>query len=216
MNLTLWGHSCVRLSRDGNVLVIDPGGFSDLTVLAGADAVLITHEHPDHVAVEPLVQALENRAGVGVWAPAPVVELLADAGTDRERLHEVRAGDRFTAATLAVEVLGDTHAVVHPDVPTPVNVAYLVEGTVLHPGDSFTVPAAGGPQVEVMLVPVSAPWLKISEAVDHVRAVAPRTAVPIHDALLSEIGIGLVDRLMGSLGRTAYRRLAVGEELVTR
>ena len=34
-------------------------------------------------------------------------------------------------------------------------------------------------------LPTGAPWLKLSEAVDFLRAVAPRTAVPIHEAVLS-------------------------------
>jgi hypothetical protein len=37
----------------------------------------------------------------------------------------------------------------------------------------------------VLLLPTGAPWLKVSEAVDYLRAVAPRTAVPIHEAVLA-------------------------------
>jgi L-ascorbate metabolism protein UlaG (beta-lactamase superfamily) len=49
MRLTKLGHSCVRLEKDGPVLVIDPGTWSDAsTALTGASAVLITHEHAGH------------------------------------------------------------------------------------------------------------------------------------------------------------------------
>src|ERR1700716_3389936 len=49
MRFTKLGHSCVRLDKDGAVLVIDPGTFSDAAAaLNGAAAVLVTHEHPDH------------------------------------------------------------------------------------------------------------------------------------------------------------------------
>ncbi len=37
----------------------------------------------------------------------------------------------------------------------------------------------------MLLLPTGAPWLKLSEAVDYLRAVAPRTAVPIHEAVLA-------------------------------
>ncbi|MDQ4033487.1 MAG: hypothetical protein M3332_15055 [Actinomycetota bacterium] len=37
----------------------------------------------------------------------------------------------------------------------------------------------------MLFVPTAAPWLKIGEAIDHLRAVPPRTAVPIHQAVLS-------------------------------
>ena len=49
MRLTKLGHACVRLDKDGAVLVIDPGAVSDPGALAGANAVLITHEHFDHI-----------------------------------------------------------------------------------------------------------------------------------------------------------------------
>ena len=49
MRFTKLGHSCVRLEKDGAVLVIDPGTFTDAAAaLAGAAAVLVTHQHPDH------------------------------------------------------------------------------------------------------------------------------------------------------------------------
>ena len=48
MLLTKKGHSCVRLAKDGATLVIDPGVFSEPDAAAGADALLVTHEHNDH------------------------------------------------------------------------------------------------------------------------------------------------------------------------
>ena len=49
MQFTKLGHACVRLEKDGGVMVIDPGAFSGDDALAGADVVLVTHEHFDHV-----------------------------------------------------------------------------------------------------------------------------------------------------------------------
>jgi L-ascorbate metabolism protein UlaG (beta-lactamase superfamily) len=63
--------------------------------------------------------------------------------------------------------------------------------------------------VDLLLVPVAGPWLKLSEAVDYVRAVRPRVAVPIHDAVLTGAGRALPDRLVASLGGAAeYVRIA--------
>ncbi|WP_448629450.1 MBL fold metallo-hydrolase [Cellulomonas soli] len=103
--LTLWGHACVRLDGGDGGLVIDPGSFSDLaSALDGARAVLVTHEHGDHVAVDALV----SRLGVGLplWGPEAVVEALVRAGADPEHLHVVRAGDELVAAGWHVRVLG--------------------------------------------------------------------------------------------------------------
>ncbi|QZN84171.1 MBL fold metallo-hydrolase [Cellulomonas sp. C5510] len=214
LTLTHWGHACVRLERDGRCLVLDPGSFGDLSVLGDADAVLVTHDHPDHVAADELVAAVSARPGLEVWAPGPLVDRLAEEGAPRDRLHVAAGGDRFTAAGFDVRVTGEQHAVIHPDVPRIANVAYLVEDVLLHPGDSFTPPPDGA-TVDVLLVPVAGPWMKVAEAVDYVRAVRPRLAVPIHDAILSDAGRALVDRLVGGLGGAQeYRRLTAAEPLV--
>lgn len=190
------GHACVRIDRDGRALVVDPGAWSDLTVLDDAEVVLVTHEHPDHLALE----ALAARAGAGlpVRAPQPVVAALEAAGAPADALQAVAAGDELDVAGLHVRVLGERHAVIHPDLPVPANVAYLVEDVILHPGDSYTRPPAGT-TVDLLLQPVGAPWLRLGEAADYVRAVAPRRVVPIHDALLSDLGRGGAVRLLGQL-----------------
>jgi L-ascorbate metabolism protein UlaG (beta-lactamase superfamily) len=218
IGLTTWGHAGVRLERDGVRLVIDPGSFTDPAVLDGAAAVLVTHEHPDHVVPEHLAATLESSPALAVWAPAPVVDALRTAGAPTDRIHAVGPGDSFTAAGFAVRVLpGGEHAPIHPAVAVPVNLAYLVEGAVLHPGDSWT-PVPGDVTVDVLALPVGGPWVKIADAVDYAVAVAPRVVVPIHDAVLSDVGKGAADRVGGGLvdrllGRPAYRRLAVDEVL---
>ncbi|WP_229734685.1 MBL fold metallo-hydrolase [Cellulomonas carbonis] len=209
MTLTSHGHACVSLAGDGGTIVVDPGGWSDLDALAGADAVLVTHDHPDHLAVDRVVAALADRPALELWGPRSVVEALTAAEAPADRVHAAAPGDAWRAAGTSVEALGGEHAVVHPDLPRATNLAYVIGGAVLHPGDSFTA----HPGVDVLLVPVGGPWLRVADAVDLVRAVGPRTAVPIHDAVLSDAGRGLADRIVGSLGGAEYRRLAPGESL---
>lgn len=205
-----WGHACVSLEREGRRLVMDPGGFSDLHVLDHADAVLVTHEHPDHVEVDRVVATLRGHREVHLWAPHAVVGRLVDAGAPADRVHAVMHGERFTAAGFDVQVLGEWHAPVHPSIPTVANVAYLVDGTVLHPGDSFTLPPAGA-AVGLLLLPVNAPWLKLGEVIDYLHAVAPGASVPIHDAVLDDRGTALVDRILGGAAPGTYHRLTPGE-----
>jgi hypothetical protein len=38
-----------------------------------------------------------------------------------------------------------------------------------------------GRPVDVLAVATDGPWLKLGEAVDYVRAIAPRAAIPIHE-----------------------------------
>lgn len=194
--LTRWGHSCIRLDRDGAALVVDPGSFSDLDgALAGDPTILVTHEHADHVEVDRVTAAVT--AGTHVWAPQAVLDALVAAGAPTDRLHAVQGGDAIAVGPFEVRVLGEWHALIHPDVPRVANVGYLVDG-VLHPGDAFVDP--DGVHVDVLLAPLGAPWLKAAEVVDWVRAVGPARVAVIHDAHLSEPGRTLHRTLLGRLG----------------
>jgi L-ascorbate metabolism protein UlaG (beta-lactamase superfamily) len=205
MRLTKFTHACVRVERDGAVLVIDPGAFTEPAALDGVDAVLITHEHVDHLDVEKLADALGRRPAVTVHTHPDVVPKLGGlAGV----VHPVTAGEEFTAAGFGVRAYGGWHAEVHPDVPRVANLGFLVEDSVYHPGDSFDLPA--GAQVETLFVPISGPWLKLAESVEFVRAVAPRRAYALHDCLLSEVGGKIYDANLARLARCDYRRLAPG------
>ena len=64
-----------------------------------------------------------------------------------------------------------------------------------------------------LLVPVSAPWLKLREAIDFVRAVGPHRAHPIHDASLSVIGQNNVDAWLSGKGGSDYSRVSPGESV---
>ena len=207
MRLTKFSHACIRAEGDG-VLVIDPGTFSERAALDGVDAVLITHEHADHLDVDALTEALATRPAVRIFTPAEVVPKLGDLASATAT---VATGDEFTAAGFAVKAYGGRHAVIHPDIPQIANLGYLLDGRVYHPGDSFDVP--GDAEVDTLFVPVSAPWLKASESVDFIRSVRPRHAYALHDALLNDLFAGLVNGLLNRLAGAEYRRLDAGESL---
>ncbi|MET9440507.1 MBL fold metallo-hydrolase [Streptomyces sp. NPDC006610] len=206
MQFTKKSHSCVRLEKDGRTLVLDPGGFSEEDATAGAEAILVTHEHPDHFDEGRLRAALEADPAVEIWTLRSVAEQLSAAFPGR--VHTVGHGDAFTAAGFDVQVHGELHAVIHPDIPRITNVGYLVDGSLFHPGDALTVPDH---PVDTLLLPVMAPWNKISEVIDYVREVRPRRAYDIHDALLTDLARPIYDRQIGALGGAEHLRLAPGD-----
>jgi L-ascorbate metabolism protein UlaG (beta-lactamase superfamily) len=223
MQLTFHGHACVSLALpDGGTLVIDPGSFSDTgAALNGATAVLITHDHADHLDAEAVLRHLGSSADAHVWGPGSAVDALTSGGAPTERVHQVTPGDVLQIAGTQVTVGGGAHAEIHPDVPRlAMNVTYHVETPgrrVYHPGDSYAAPEAlpdGG--LDVLLVPVSGPWVKLAEAIDFARSVPATVVVPIHDAPLSEVGHTLTARWLDTArlgGEYTYTRLSVGESL---
>jgi L-ascorbate metabolism protein UlaG (beta-lactamase superfamily) len=181
MDITHLGHACLLVETPRARLLVDPGtlssGFADLTDL---DAVLVTHEHADHVDASAVVALMQQN---------PRAALVVDEKTagqfPQQALRIARPGDVLDLGE-RVEVLGGTHAPVWGDVPGCPNLAYLVgDGELFHPGDSFTFP---GRDIGKLAVAIDGPWLKLSEAVDYVRAVAPATYLPIHEGELTDVG----------------------------
>ncbi|MCF2532356.1 MBL fold metallo-hydrolase [Yinghuangia soli] len=213
MQLTKLGHSCIRIRVKGITLVLDPGALSDPDALDGADAVLVTHEHFDHVVPETLRAALAKNTDLQVWTNPAVAAQFTDLPG---RVLPVRHGDTLLIggqSGAAVHVYGEKHATIHRDIPLVDNVGFLVEGEVFHPGDALTVPDV---PVPTLLTPAAAPWLKISEAADYVREVAPRRALLIHDAVLSDAGKEVHTRLLTGLTQGPDRAVltpAAGEEV---
>ena len=213
MELVKYGHACVVLADDGRRLVIDPGGFTEPAALDGADGVLITHEHPDHFQPERLRAALDSDPALEIWSNRSVAAKLDGAGP---RVHVVGAGDTFSAAGFDVQVHGELHAEIHPEIPRVANIGFLVGGAVFHPGDAFTVPDE---PVSTLLLPMHAPWSRTAEVIDYVRAVHADQAWAVHDALLNDTGIGIVGGLLGERGPgtpTPFGRLAPGESVEIR
>ncbi len=207
MRVTKYTHACVRFDDGDRRLLIDPGIWAEVEAYEGIEEILVTHEHVDHIDIERLTALAAANSALVVRAPLPVVEQLVAIGVPAVT---VAPGDSFEAGGFRVDAVGGLHAEIYDSLPGCVNVGFVVDGRAYHPGDSVFVPDAA---VELLLVPTSGPWLKLAEAIDFVRAVSPARAVSIHDALLSDIGMSLVDRWLDLKSRTAYSRLAPGTSL---
>lgn len=209
MQLTKLGHACVRLRKDDRTLVIDPGGLTpEGDAITGAEAVLITHEHFDHLEAERLRRALAEDPRLTVYTCRAVADILSDVG---DRVRTVGEGDAFTVAGFDVAVIGQKHEVVHPDVPPVDNVGFLIDEEVFHPGDAFTVA-----QAPTLLVPGQAPWMKAPEMIQYLREVAPRRAYAVHDGLLNDAGLGLLESQLAGEGKrqnAEFQRLKPGESV---
>jgi L-ascorbate metabolism protein UlaG (beta-lactamase superfamily) len=203
--MTHLGHSCLQLDLAGDGrpvrLVIDPGSFSG-GFPESADAVLLTHRHADHL--DPAAVAALAAAGARVVAEAGAAQALGSAAVlpGGASVTVVGPGETLRMGGIEIETVGGRHAVIHDDVPRVGNVGFVIRsgGRVLfHPGDSYEYTPDG---VDVLALPLVAPWAAVRETVDFVRAVRPRSVVPVHDALLTpparEIYLGHVRRLGGA------------------
>ncbi len=122
MRITKFGHACVRIEHDGQVVVIDPGAFTEREAVDGATAVLITHEHPDHLDVGHL-----GATDAPIFTIDAVRRQIAESDGDvAERVTVVSPGEQVDVG-LPVTAVGEMHAVIHDDLPRVHNSGYVVD-----------------------------------------------------------------------------------------
>ena len=183
--LTTLGHSCVLVeipaANSPVRMLLDPGNLTPpLENIGAVDALLITHMHPDHVDSEQVRRARAT-SSAPVYGPQSAMDLLADGGL--EDLHTVRSGEVLSIASVDVVVNATQHAPIYRGIPLPENIAYRIGARLYAPGDSFAPVDA---PVDVLLLPLAGPWMKLAETVDYLRTVMPKVAVLVHDAGLAD------------------------------
>jgi len=177
MKITKFGHCCLLLEVDGVRLITDPGTMStgehDATEI---DGIVITHEHADHFHIESVKKILANNPDATVVANAEVGALL-----EKENIVFTLVGDTQSTEIKGVKIegFGRDHAPIYGPM-TVENTGFMIAEKFFFPGDSFYDPKR---PVDVLALPMAGPWMKLSEALDYAKAVKPRVAFPVHDAL---------------------------------
>lgn len=201
MEITHLGHACLLVETAGQRILIDPGTFSDLDGLRDLTAVVVTHQHADHYDPERVPGLLQDNPEALVLVEPQTAEKLAEGGL-AGRTERMSAGEVVDLGGVELTPVGELHAVVHPYVPQVGNLGVVLraegEPVLYHPGDALD----GEPgEVDVLGVPVNAPWGKVAETIEFVRRIQPRRGiVPIHDALLAQAGRTMYLSHIGSFG----------------
>ncbi|MCH8612742.1 MBL fold metallo-hydrolase [Arsenicicoccus dermatophilus] len=185
MRLTHLGHACLLVEMADSRILLDPGtlapGWEELRDL---DAVVITHQHPDHVDPDRLPALRATNPDAAFWVEAQARDLVQlDGAEPFVAGTEVRIGD------VTLRGVGEQHAVINEFLPRIRNTGAVLraagEPTLFHPGDAYD---ADPGEVDVLAFPLNAPSCASKETLGFLRRIAPRVAVPIHDGLLARPG----------------------------
>lgn len=203
MKITKFEHACFVIEQDGQSLIVDPGEYTtDLVVPDTVVAVVITHEHPDHFSKALLDAVKDHNPDVTIVGHESIVGQL-----DGFQTQAVMANEGIKIGNFELEFYGGDHAMIAQDWPIIPNLGVMINEKLYYPGDSFVVPER---EVEILALPVAAPWLKVSETMEFLQAVKPKLAFPTHDAILSDVGKGLPDRMLPGIAEkvgATYQRL---------
>jgi L-ascorbate metabolism protein UlaG (beta-lactamase superfamily) len=180
MKITKLGHCALVLEENGTKILTDPGTFTiePVKAIQGINIILITHEHSDHFHVESIQEALKNNPTATVVSNSAVAKLLAEKGIACTVVGDAQSSE---VDGIRIEGFGKDHAPIYGTMGLVENTGYLVAGKFYFPGDSFYAP---GKPIEILALPVSGPWLKISEAIDFGKKVKPRIAFGVHDGMI--------------------------------
>jgi L-ascorbate metabolism protein UlaG (beta-lactamase superfamily) len=202
MRITHLGHSCLLVETGDARLLLDPGVWS-----AGArgqrdlDAILVTHQHPDHLDQDLLPGLLGQSPDARLLTDPDTATQLQDKGFE---VTAVRAGDEVRVGAATVTGVGELHALIHEDIPRIHNTGMRVmadgEPRFFHPGDALDADPGA---VDVLAFPLNAPWARSREMTGFLRRLGAPTAIPIHDGLLNPTGRRLYLDQAASLGSRA-------------
>lgn len=189
MKLTKYEHACFTIEDNDEVIVVDPGNYStDFIAPSNVVAIVITHEHADHFDHDHVAAIINENPNAIIISNESVTSRV-----EVFKSQTVSARDTIEIGNFRLEFFGGKHALIHDTIPTIDNLGVFINETVYYPGDSF---ALINKPIDVLALPVGAPWLKIGEVIDFLATTKPLLAFPTHDAVLSGIGKTLADKII--------------------
>ncbi len=176
MKITKFGHSCILIEEKGVIILIDQGSYStSQNQVKNIDFVFITHEHFDHYCLENLKEILKNNPQVKIITNKSVGAL-----SQKENISFCEVGDdkNFNSTGVSIEGIGKDHALIYPSIPIIQNTGCLIANKFFYSGDALIDPLK---KVEILALPIAAPWMRLSEAIDYALKINPKICFPVHD-----------------------------------
>lgn len=178
MKILKIGHSCLIVEDAGSKILIDPGTVTTAqNEVKNLDAILITHVHADHFDPDSIKTILKNNPNAKIIANIRTGKDLDKAGIDYEIL---KNSATMILGSIVVEAFDSDHAPIYPGVEVVLNTGFYINKRLFHAGDSLAIPPR---PVEILAMPVGAPWASLAQHIDYAKAVKPKLAFPVHDGM---------------------------------
>ncbi|HEX7042951.1 MAG TPA: MBL fold metallo-hydrolase [Patescibacteria group bacterium] len=183
-------HSCLLVEDQNKTILIDPGNYSydakalDVNTLKQLDAIVITHEHPDHMYIPWIKEIIQKFPNTPIFTTNNAKQLL-----EQENIENINTkGNEFISL----------EPVPHEKIwmgKAPENVMATLFGKFVTPGDSHSFNLNRHPEHSegshevvdqvsndvILALPVQAPWGSTTRAVELALELKPKIIIPIHD-----------------------------------
>jgi L-ascorbate metabolism protein UlaG (beta-lactamase superfamily) len=189
MKISKYIHSCLLFEQDGYQLLVDPGKFSFAEGLvtpedfAKVNTVVITHIHPDHFDPDNLEKIIELSKAT-VYTTDEVAKELNKKGIPSILLAE----KEYQIGPFHLAVIAVKHQPLL-DSLIPKMFGFILNGKILHPVDSFADGLLKYQGMELLILPVTAPFTKELEIAAFADQLKPKHILPVHDGYVKEFFI---------------------------
>ncbi len=175
MRITKYPQSCLLIEKDSKRLLIDPGSFvtqqHSVDDLLPLDAILITHEHPDH-ADPSLLQSLVDKVKIPVIANESTARVLGPVVT--RAIHDK---EEFEVAGFKVMAADLPHCLMVDGSEGPQNTGYLIDTTFFTPGDGTDIDSI---KAKNAAVPIAGPDISPHDVYHLIKQIGCTTVIPMH------------------------------------
>lgn len=209
MKIKKLGHCCFVIEpKDGVRIMTDPGYFSRLQIEErNINAILITHEHTDHLHIDSLKEVLNNNPYAVVITNTSVGKIL-----DKHKVAyiKIEQGERYGIDGVNIIGFGNTHAEIYREFGEVQNTGYMID-KLCYAGDSFNHPDA---EVDILALPVAGPWMKIKDTIDYAKQIRPRICFPVHDAIMQDFAqfVWKIPETLLIEDNIFFKKLEIGKE----
>lgn len=184
MRITKVGHSCLGIEEGSLKILLDPGNYNPLPQAESIDVILITHEHDDHCYLPAIQEVLKKNPAAEIITHEAVGKKLETVGLKWTAIADGETLERLPAQAgkgVKIASYGTKHARIHRDIPIVANTGFLIADRLFYPGDSCYEPLIS---VEILALPVAAPWMRLEECIEYAKTIKPKIAFPVHDGML--------------------------------
>lgn len=209
MKIKKLGHCCFVVEpKDGVRIMTDPGSFSRLQIEErNINAILITHEHTDHLHIDSLKEVLNNNPYAVVITNTSVGKILDE---HKVAYIKIEQGERYGIDGVNIIGFGNTHAEIYREFGEVQNTGYMID-KLCYAGDSFNHPDA---EVDILALPVAGPWMKIKDTIDYAKQIRPRICFPVHDAIMQDFAqfVWKIPETLLIEDNIFFKKLEIGKE----